>query len=529
MSTTAGGIWNLPGAGGSARTFPSPALAEPRFFETKDVFYLGVTIVLSMLTFCSGIYETFGDAIILFLSVFSFLNPFSAVAYLGASQVMPYPPNLPYTTAQLSVVGWTCYIVGTGSFRAATMGVLVVLAWVWPYVVWGNAFKDILIFGDVETVRVMSLAYASAMIAASYAPRVAGRFQLWILALGLGSLVGVAGYVFQKLGIAANVEMVYAPERGAERLYLAGRQNEVSICIAGGVGSILGVFTFAYFHLTRSKAHSNFLRALGIVTGVFLILGSLTVLSTLSRGGLAGLAATLMAWVGWVVYLQWRYRRSVRSSANLLLPLGLIAGILLLVALLPGLGVGRQLGAMQQANRMQGGVGAQGLIAGRSSVWYDSVNFILSHPIVGMMPGDKYERTSYFGYEGIPLSHNVFLDSARQYGVLGVILYVIYFCGPTYLLLRQRGPVFAGPALLTFIPIFVLLNTLSHANHKMFHTYNGMVIGLLAVTASEAAGMRALKKKLEQIKDRKLRSKMRKAVVAASKNPAASAAPTTAP
>lgn len=478
--------------------------SNPTFFETRDLVFLSVTILLSCSTFCKGIYQYGGDAIVLFLSVFSFLNPFSAVAYLGASQVMPYPPMIyeryAITTAQLSVVGFTAYIFGTGSFRAATHGVLVVLAWIWPYLLWAHLFKDLVVFQNYDNVKISFIAYSSAMIAACYAPRVQGRFQLWIFSLCLGSLVGVAAYIFSKLGIAANVEMIYAPERGADRLWVAGRQNEVSICIAGGVGGLLGTFTYAYMFLGKSRASTRILYWLGGCAAVFLALGTLTVLATLSRGGLAGLAATVVAWVAWVAFLQRRVAGK-RGAGNLLQPLLALGGVLVFIALIPGLGVAEHLQAMRRANKVQSGSGKRAeLIAGRATEWTDSVNFILHHPLVGMMPGDKYERHSYFEEKGIPLSHNVFLDAARAYGVLGFLLYVLYFCGPTYMLVKRKGLVFSGPALLTFIPIFVLLNTLSHSNHKMMHTYNGMVIGYLAVSmAAEISERRRIRKSQRQL------------------------------
>lgn len=458
-------------------------------FESRDVFFLSVTVGLAMLTYTKPVYKPAGDVIIAFLSVFSFLNPFSAVAYLAASQNMPYPPRIPFTTAQLSVIGFVVYLLVFNQFKAATTGGLRVLAWLWPLILWAHVVKDLIVWQNVAMMKIVIYAYASAVIAATYEPKVRGRYQLWFFSFAVGGMVGVAGYIFSKLGIAANVDMVYAPERGIERLYLAGRQNEIGICLASGVGGMLGVFTYFFRYGAQTRPMQRQLYWIGLSSIVFTVLGTLTTMATLSRGGTMGLLSAFAGWGAWIIYLQ-RFAPAPRvRRVNLFVPLCALGVLLVALACIPQTGILKQIDAMRRASKSQAHSqgGGSVLTAGRSIEWSDSLRFIVTHPIAGYMPGDKYERHSYFNQTELPLSHNVFLDAARAYGLMGLAFYVLYFCGPTYVLIQRTGWVKAGPAFLTFFPIFVLLNTLSHGNHKMLHTYEGMAIAIVAALGAKAS------------------------------------------
>ena len=446
-------------------------------FRKWDLVALSVTLGLSCLYLHAGVYAVLGKYIIGFLTVFAFLNPFSAVAYLAATQTLPDPVGLRgFTPAQLSVLGYGIYVIYGRRFRESLGGIRGVIRWLAPYLIWGGLLCRTFIWGVPPVKEYELFAYSAAAIAATYVTDTRGRLHLWLFALSLGGVVGIAGWVFHTLGMPAMVKLDAIGGRGT-RIYIGRTANAGSIGLNAGIFGMLSVLVFiALYRDVVSKYTRKWLWVIGTPA---IISGPLAMLASLSRGGVATLMLSSVSWLFCLYKAVGRegivWIRRVLAVGILVFPLLFLLSSVL-PPMRPSFGPSQQLKGMYEYTQEQSEYADENvLVAGRQRIWYDSLRYVLTFPIFGRLPGDTFEWAA-----STQTAHNAFLDVAKGGGVPGLLLYLVYFAGPTIVLVRRFGWRYAWPFVAVLSTFAFSFSHLSFHNYKMFHAYNGMLIGFLA-------------------------------------------------
>lgn len=444
----------------------APEEAEVLAWSRQDAFFIGVTLMVCVALLYRPVLQSIGGPVLVFLSVFAMLNPFSAVLYLAASQTLADAPGLAYTPAQLSAVGFAIALLFRKRWVDFPAVFFACLKWIAPFLFYFAA-KRVLIWNSSPVSQSDLLALSACVIAAIYYRDGAKNRWLWFFCLCIGALIGIAAFVFHMAGLEA---MVVAGAQGTrERLYVGRAANATSIGLVAGIGGMLALWLSVRMRTLRI-APERLELPVRIVMLALCWLALLTVFATGSRAGAIGsiivigvalVAALILTRSG----IQTHWTRLVPAIVTLIL-----GGIVMVV--LPQAGLRASFERILTFSEIQAREqDVSILVAGRSETWYPALMDFLDAPILGVMPGQP-ERTTYS-------PHNVFISAAKGFGVVGLALYLVYFCGPTWYMCRKFGIRLALPFALFLLGIFLIFNSLDFSGYKTFHVYNGIVIGLI--------------------------------------------------
>ncbi|MBN2393606.1 MAG: O-antigen ligase family protein [Anaerolineae bacterium] len=427
-----------------------------------DLLFIGITFVLCFLYFHRGFHTAYSRYVIIFLSVFAFLNPFSAVLYLAASQTMINPIGIPFTPAQLSVIGFCAALltkVKRLSSLLESLGAL--LAYLLPFLFLTGA-KRVLIWNNLPLSQDDIFMYAAALMIISYYKEAGKKTDLWLLCLAMGALIGIAGWFFNTIGLEATVEEIAGLR---SRLFIGRAANATNIGLVAGSIAVLSLWIkySAAARVSTEKRASYWL--------LFLFLGLLGAgtMSVFANGSRGGVISLFIAAVFTLLVSLLLFGTQIARYAVILV---ILSGLLFFI---PTTGVRSSLQSMQEFNSLQAVEYdlSNPLLAGRYNAWVPALQSFLASPLLGELPWQQSSSSSEIG------THNVFLGMARGFGIFGLIAYCWYFFGPTYILVRSNGLRAVWPFVCVLLAFFLGFNSLGFTGYKTFHAFNGIVIGLV--------------------------------------------------
>jgi O-antigen ligase len=103
----------------------------------------------------------------------------------------------------------------------------------------------------------------------------------------------------------------------------------------------------------------------------------------------------------------------------------------------------------------------------RTQGWSHSLNSILQHPILGGKFHGLMDRSTE-NYKLEYLSHNIFLDVGKLYGIFGLLMYIIFFFFPVFLMLRAKHFILLYPFFQNHLMFFLFFMTLPFPFYKVF-------------------------------------------------------------
>lgn len=250
------------------------------------------------------------------------------------------------------------------------------------------------------------------------------------------------------LGLAVSLAyflMIFLMTRGAatlvhSKLPLPRPLIAWIIILSGIVGAVYGLYT--YFGLGRARASgigvtinglgtiSAFMALLGLGYGlhvwqkerlragaalVMALISTATLVVTYSRGAWLSFAVGLMFLF---VLIIWQQGRTVRLWAGI---------VLLLLALI---GTGLFITEPRLKTRL---ISTFSLEANddRLTIWQDTVDMIKDHPLFGVGGGSfthVYEEYRTKGRHAIAFAHNIVLQAAAEFGLLGLAAFATVIC-----------------------------------------------------------------------------------------------------
>jgi hypothetical protein len=440
----------------------------------KDAFFVGLTFLLCLACFHRQVVSAAGGPITIFLSVFAMLNPYSAVLFLAASQTLPDPPGFTFfTPARLSAIGFAATLVfNPRRITALAEGLRGLLIWLGPYLCF-TVFKRVFIWGSAPFDTNMLLAYATCLMATCYADEIKGRHLTWLFTFCLGCVVPVAGWVFHNVGVD-SVLVTIVNER--YRLFFGRAANATNI---GLVTGIVGLMAWWVVTGARKASGTGFLgRIFPFFVYALIGTGAITVLASQSRGGAIALGIASIATIvsgSRIHKLTWAGSRDMlkQFAATMCVVFG-IAGAIYLI---PETGMQQSVESMRAFSEMQMAQHQTNFIfSSRPDIYYNLLDFLES-PILGIMPGQWQHATN--------MAHNVFVMIAKAFGIIGLLLYLRYFFGPTLRARKLYSKEEIWAFLICLFALFLGFSNLPFPNHKIFHVFNGMLIAMLAVSPSQ--------------------------------------------
>ena len=431
---------------------------------TWDAVLLILVVLGSSSLTIAHVHERVALPLTVFLCCIAFLSPYSGLALLAASQVIPDAPGMePLTVARMAFIGW---LVSNLVKRHSFEGALPVLKMLAPLALW-------ILF--VSLVRLQPLpehyllAWILALVGGVLVRETRGQFHLALFAICLGAAPAALGYWGSKLGIAMTGET--AMRAGILRMGV-GRAAYDSLCatnIALAAIGFLGLGVSGLSHHAACRVSDTSFRVLCV--GLFLfVLPALAF--TLSRTGIVVFLGGLLV-VSLVVMLSRGGRlRQLTASARKILLVSLVAGMVVFL-------VSGGLNPLETTIRV---TRKQGAIGGRGPHWRKMAVLSLQYPVLGVPPDKRIlapwgEGTRWELLGTCP--HNVYLGFSYVYGFPAMILFCIFFFYPPFRLVRQHGVALqVAPFLACHFVLSLFLFAMPFGNFKTIY---------LIWTAEEAA------------------------------------------
>jgi len=445
----------------------APARTETLSWRRQDAFFILVTSALCAAAFYQPVLRAGGGLVILFLALFSMLNPFSAAIYLAASQTLVNAPGLTYTPAQLSAAGFALALLFRGRLSDLPGTVLQCLKWMVPFLLIFAA-KRIFIWNSVPTNQNEMLALSACVMMAVYYREGAKNKWLWFFCLCIGAVIGISALVLHLGGLEAAVQTDMGGTR--ERLYVGRAANATSIGLVAGLGGMLALWLAIRLRILQIVPQ-RWQRWISLGLLVMCWLSLLTVFATGSRAGAIGALIVIAGALAGAFLLP--LPADMQISRGRIVPALLIIAVTgIVMVALPQTGFIASAQRMLEFSKVQAEESRTDLlVAGRYETWYPALLDFLDAPILGTLPG-QWQRTT-FG------AHNVFIGIAKGFGLVGLIPYLVYFIGPTWQVSRRLSLRVTLPFVTFLLGIFLIFSSLDFANYKTFHVYNGIMIGLI--------------------------------------------------
>ena len=436
------------------------------------------------------IHDEVGFAIIAVLAVVAFLNPFSGMLFLVASQVIPDPPGAGiFTVARFGVVGFTIVRLLKGNWRFGSITKQFILAGL-PFVAWVVLCQ--LMNQHIEAAEPIVLAFIVGLIGADLVDQAQERAPLCLICILLGALLAASYYWLLKSGVQpAAFTLLYSNLGDSAQFYNsgdrigAGRGN----CELSGPNDALALVGL----ISVLAQFRSFLPRLVVLVAVSLICVPPLI-------GAASRAGMVIAMVGLCVLLIYHlmFSQGQMESANFLFSIAGVAvmvGALLLSPLDKVLGIKYSLSVLADHTESVGG--NSNLLAGRDNVWFYGAKAVASYPLFGVPPEAVVDIPAE--YEDNPeffCSHNTFIDAGLVGGIIGMILFGWFLIQPLRALLRPTDGVAHITALVTYFEILLMISVGSLINLKTLWLLWPLAI---AIGQGKAKGMFGLNAwKLEQ-------------------------------
>lgn len=422
----------------------------------KELILLLITFVFCAIINISSINKNFGLIILFFECTFSLMSPFSALMVLSASQISADPVGIPFTTVKVLFIAWAIHF----SFRMRRFNFnyaipfLKLISLYYIYFIFATIIKGYeWVFGNP-----LDLAILVGIMGATFIGQAKGRYRLALLSILLGAVPAIFGYWLLNLGIPFEGIIYEEHAKGAIGIGF-GRSDtnnaalNIALATAGLAALCLSPLENKY--ITWEKY--PFIGLLGILV---LLLGIPALAGTMSRGGIINFSLSLFITLVFLFVFSLRAKGVLKRSYKKTIVL-IILTFILLFLFFAKTDVIERLELAQQYSLTQS---KYSFWLSRGDVWTSALGIVLSQPFLGETFETKIYLSQY-GYEWA--SHNVFLDAGRGSGLIGMILYAVFFFYPLWKLIK-KGIDYSFPFIITYFSVFITFMTLSVVNHKTF-------------------------------------------------------------
>ena len=439
--------------------------AEYLTWTRVDALFILVTFFSCVALFSAPLLDSVGYMLVSFISVFAMLNPFSATLFLAASQTIPDAPGLPYTPAKLSAIGFAVALIFNNRFLLFPAAFGQVMKWLFPFM-YIIAIKRVFFFGIAPFTENDLYMFAASFMIATYYREIAPKKWLWITILCIGATIGIGGNVLDLLGFKAVVQ-----DTGGirERVFVGRAGGATNIGMVAGAGGMIALWILL---------GSNFLKTShAVLVRVYLLasflLALVAIILSKSKGAIFSIA-TLFSILIFTALFMHTDNKSIKKQSSLRFSVFLLVVITLGLIFLPIQGLHHSIQNFfnYESSRMDE-TGEAWYLTGRYEVWDPAFeDFLQSSIILGVMPGQEVQTSRP--------AHNVFLDMAKDFGLLGLATFLFFFLAPTFALYRRDGFNRMFPFAFFLLGVFFAFNYTPFLNYKTFWVYGGGVIGILA-------------------------------------------------
>ena len=405
-----------------------------------------------------------------------FLSPTSGFFFIGASAALPSQTPEAYTLgremstaretlpAEMTDVstkyGFVVWVVVTAVwYRRFSLRGLAALWPLAPFLLW------LMLIGGVSSV--MDEEYWKAVLFSIMACQLAneskGQYLKCLLGLCLGTLVVMVGFWGQRLGLPIDLS-TWGGDRGGMARIGSVRADAVMVwpAILIGVGGLAGLGL-----LVSSKR--NRLRPPGWLLPLVVVLSVAAVpplVATLTQSGYAGagLLSLVVLLASFSMAVQGGFKQGAMERV--------VVVALLVVGLLGGLWAMNAFDLRARVEAMssyrEDTTETMGVATTRTSVWTESLAIMLKYPLFGLAGASQ---TSGISDAPSQLSHNVFLDYGRGYGIPCMLLLAGFFFWPVARLWAARQWIDFLPFLLVHFSLLIFWSCLSFIFYKVFWAF----------------------------------------------------------
>jgi O-antigen ligase len=216
-------------------------------------------------------------------------------------------------------------------------------------------------------------------------------------------------------------------------------------------------------------------------TLILTILSLPPLVSTMSHGAFAGFAMIMIA-LGWAAWIAGKGGAFANPRFQLLLR-GFAAGVVVVVLLFAVDAFQLRTKVLSMKDYYKETSNSEGAAASRTGVWHDSINTILTYPLLGIaVTGDREVITSEYAEQGWYLSHNIFLDFGRAIGIPGMLMLAFFFFYPGIRMWYSGDHLRYLPFLLTHFALLIFWMSLSFTFYKTFWAF--WMLAALAIPAA---------------------------------------------
>jgi len=398
--------------------------------------------------------------LIIALSALCWLTPVTGFFYIACAQFLPDSTNGAFAPANIGFYTWL--IVTPFLYRRFKLRGMSVLIFLMPYLIWSAGISGSLSVLSPNGNWVKSILYA--VMACQLANESQGNYHKCLWGLCLGALMIGIAYWMHQLGLPVQLSDFGGERAGFVRLG-GVRADSVMIwppaliALAGFGGFALSLPILSW---TIDLKYTRRLMLFFLVCVLFLLP---PIMSTMTMAAYAGFAFFLVVIVLEAIKLAQAglLRKRIVRLIFFCICLGLIVMILLYAV-----------DCFQMRNRVEAFwdyYQDSHVIGSRDEVWTASWETIMRYPWFGTIfsQGTEVVPSEYFSFyaeNGYYLSHNVFLDVWRGSGLVGLILFSLFFFYPLISHLKRKRRIDRLPFVFIFAAVVFFYFLLSFPFYK---------------------------------------------------------------
>lgn len=401
---------------------------SPVGMTATEKFICVTVLVCSAALNYQPVYNSFGNYIVVALSLVSFLTPISGMFFLAASQMLPDPAGLPFSSSQMAVLGFAVHTVLANKWRHLVAAIPFIMA-IAPFAIW---VVMLLVFqGGMRQIMLLIYAVVTAVAAASLVSQSGGRTTLCLGLFAAGfALCGVTfwGIKFGISGMVQAFDTAVYGETTSESLRVGSARGNAGMLGPPMAISLIGLFGVALALMQNLKKpffSSCILLVASLAFGLPPLIGSGV------RAGLIALAAGFLVW-----FLCGGFFFNRNPAAAWAMWAGIGLSVLVVAAAWYSLGLDRYWEGTAERQAAQGGYNNP--LSGRTLEWKAGWESVLSSPIIGT-GGKPVVRYSYGEHPELWASHNTYLDAGMLGGLPALLCYLYFLSVPLGCLWSRRA------------------------------------------------------------------------------------------
>ena len=437
--------------------------------------------------------------LIILLAAICFCSPFTGFFFIGCCSVLPFDD--PMARENILASGFGANTAANLGPSPAKIGILVWLVVtiiryqryslkgvsnLWPVLPW----LVLIMIITQEFVFTPNSEYMKALMyslmACQLANEAKGEYLKALMGLSLGALIMMVAYWGVTVGLPIEISTYGAARGGIERIGSV-RADSVMVwpAILMGLSGILGLSLVLGSRLNPIRTSRWFF----ILAGGLFVAAIPPMVGTMTHGAYAGMGMLVVGAIAGILYMIKSGKLTGKQTALIGIGTAIVAGIVLWIFATNALDLKtRSVGLFENYESQSADMG---MAASRTGVWYDSINTIMEHPLVGIKgSGAKETITTEYAKAGYYLSHNVFLDYGRAIGIPGMLLVMLFFFYPAIKVFQCRNPGRFIPFVMMHFAMFIFWVSLSFQFYKTFWGF--WMLMVMAVSAQPHSMRRSI-------------------------------------